>query len=210
MNMTWATFYLICFVTGFTFSALSLLGGIGKLHFPGRGHWFHLGHAGTHAAGGMGRGGGAGGRTMAQGPLSPAHLPFFSFFSTMAFLTWFGGTGYLLTEYSSFWFLLALGLATVSGLAGAGVIFWFLARVLLAHEKQLDPADFELVGVLGRISIPIREGGTGEIIFSQAGTRRVSGARSEDGTAIARGTEVAITRYERGIAYVRRWEDLAK
>jgi hypothetical protein len=66
------------------------------------------------------------------------------------------------------------------------------------------------VGVLGRISSPIREGGTGEIIFSQAGTRQTCGARSESGEALPRGIEVIVTRYEHGIAYVRRWEDLAE
>ncbi len=55
----------------------------------------------------------------------------------------------------------------------------------------------------------IREGGTGELIYSQAGTRRVCGARSEDGSAILRGTEVVVTRYERGIAYVRPWSEIA-
>ena len=39
--------------------------------------------------------------------------------------------------------------------------------------------------------------------------RRVAGARSEDGTAIAKGAEVVVQRYEKGIAYVRRWEDMA-
>jgi hypothetical protein len=38
--------------------------------------------------------------------------------------------------------------------------------------------------------------------------RRVSGARSDDGTAIPKGTEVVVERYEKGIAYVRRWEDM--
>jgi hypothetical protein len=33
-------------------------------------------------------------------------------------------------------------------------------------------------------------------------------ARSEDGTEIQRGAEVIVTRYENGIAYVRRWEEL--
>ena len=33
------------------------------------------------------------------------------------------------------------------------------------------------------------------------------GARSEDGSAIAKGTEIMVTRYERGIAYVRVWDD---
>jgi hypothetical protein len=57
--------------------------------------------------------------------------------------------------------------------------------------------------------MPIREGGTGEIIYSQAGTRRSCGARAEDGSAIAKGTEVVVTRYERGIAYVRLWTEMA-
>ncbi len=66
-----------------------------------------------------------------------------------------------------------------------------------------------MVGVLGRLSIPIRAGGTGELIYSQEGTRRVAGARSEDGAAIPKGAEVVVTRYEKGIAYVRPWEELA-
>jgi hypothetical protein len=65
-----------------------------------------------------------------------------------------------------------------------------------------------MIGVLGKLSIPIREGGTGEIVFSQEGVRHVSGARSDDGTAIPKGTEVVVQRYEKGIAYVRRWEDM--
>jgi hypothetical protein len=64
-----------------------------------------------------------------------------------------------------------------------------------------------MVGVLGKLSIGIRSGGTGELIYAQQGTRRVAGARSEDGQPIARGSEVMVTRYEKGIAYVRPWED---
>jgi hypothetical protein len=59
------------------------------------------------------------------------------------------------------------------------------------------------------LSIPIRAGGTGELIYSQEGTRRVAGARSEDGTAIPKGVEVMVTRYEKGIAYVQPWVDPA-
>ena len=105
--------------------------------------------------------------------------------------------------------VLALGIATLSGIGGASVVFWFLAKVLMRREEALDPADYDMVGVLGRMSIPIRPGGTGELIYSQQGTRHVTGARSEDGTAIPKGVEVMVTRYERGIAYVRPWDDLA-
>lgn len=96
-----------------------------------------------------------------------------------------------------------------SGLVAATIVSLFLIKVLLAHDSSLDPADFDLVGVLGSVNVGIRAGGTGEIIFSQAGSRHVAGARSDDGSAIAKGTEVVVTRYEKGIAYVRGWEEMA-
>ena len=129
--------------------------------------------------------------------------------SLAAFLAWFGGTGYLLTRFSSVWVGLGLLLSVGSGVVGGGIIFLFLSRVLISDEENMDPADYEMVGVLGRLCVSIREGGTGEILYSQAGTRRVCGARSEDGSAIAKGAEVVVTRYEKGIAYVRLWSEMS-
>jgi membrane protein implicated in regulation of membrane protease activity len=193
--MTWAMFYLVCFLVGVTLSVLSFLGG--SLHLP---HvHFHVPHGGAHVAGGVHAAGGTG-----------SEMPFLNFGTITAFLAWFGGTGYLLTRYSSLVVAGVLTLAIVAGLVGATIVFWFLAKVLLKHDRDLDPADYERVGVLGRISSPIRAGGTGEIIFSQEGTRQTCGARSENGEALLRGTEVIVTRYEHGIAYVRRWEEMAK
>ncbi|PYV88640.1 MAG: hypothetical protein DMG90_13990 [Acidobacteria bacterium] len=189
--MSWATFYLVCFVAGFLLSLFSFLGGIhwGLPH--GIGAHAH-GHSGTHSHIGPG---------LILSVLSPVTLA--------AFLAWFGGTGYLLTRYSTLWFALGLGVATISGIIGAGIVFLFLTRVLISDDACLDPADFEMTGVLGRVSSPIREGGTGEIIYSQAGTRRTCGARAEDGAAIAKGSEIVVTRYEKGIAYVRLWTEIA-
>ena len=188
--MTWSDFYLTCFLVGFGLSALAFLAGTVHLHLP----HLHL-HHGVHMPSGR-----AGGR---------ADLSFFNFVTIAAFLAWFGGTGYLLERYYHVWVVLALGIATLSGIGGASVVFWFLAKVLMRREEALDPADYDMVGVLGRMSIPIRPGGTGELIYSQQGTRHVTGARSEDGIAIPKGAEVMVTRYERGIAYVRPWEDPA-
>ena len=44
--------------------------------------------------------------------------------------------------------------------------------------------------------------------FSQEGVRRSAPARTEDGTAMPKGMEVVVTRYEKGVAYVRPWEEL--
>ncbi len=133
-----------------------------------------------------------------------------NFATVTVFLAWFGGTGYLLTRHSTLVVALVMLMAIALGLTGSAIVFNFIVRLLLPHDRALDPADYERVGVLGRIISPIREGGTGEMIFSQEGTRVTCGARSEDGHALPRDTEVVVTRYEHGIAYVRRWEDFAR
>jgi len=96
-----------------------------------------------------------------------------------------------------------------TGIVGAAIVFLFLTRVLISNEENMDSADYEMVGVLGRISMSIRENGTGEIIYSQAGTRRTCGARSENGSALEKGAEIVVTRYNKGIAYVRLWEEMS-
>jgi hypothetical protein len=221
--MTWADFYLICFATGFGFSFLSfVMGGsrTGRFHLP----HFH-GHAGgahfppaatpaqnpvaaltTHVASHANAGAPhpAGARAAPGSAVSP-----FNFVTATAFLAWFGGTGYLLTRYSGLWVGFALMVSVIGGLMGGGIVFLFLTKVLISQEENMDPADYEMVGVLGRVCSSIRSGGTGEIIYSQVGSRRVCGARSEDSSAIAKGSEVVVTRYEKGIAYVRLWSELS-
>src|SRR5438270_5746395 len=140
--MTWSAFYLICFLVGFGMSVLSLLSGSVHLHLP----HLHLDH-GVHFGHGHGGSGGHGGAA------------WFNFGTMAAFLAWFGGTGYLLEHYYGVWFVAALGIATLSGLGGASVVFWFLAKFLMSHDEALDPADFDMVGMLGRLSMPIRQGG---------------------------------------------------
>jgi len=212
----WSDFYLICFAIGFCFSFFSFVfggGRFGRLHLPHfHGHSVphlpapsgaaaHAPLAGGHAPGAASHPTSA--TQAARSGVSPFNPP-----SLAAFLAWFGGTGYLLTRFSSMWVGLGLLLSVVSGLVGGGIIFLFLCRVLISADENMDPADYEMVGVLGRLCVSIREGGTGEILYSQAGTRRVCGARSEDGTAIAKASEVVVTRYEKGIAYVRLWSEM--
>jgi membrane protein implicated in regulation of membrane protease activity len=188
--MTWETFYFFCFCVGFLCSLVSFLAGTTHLHL-------HI-PRGMHVHGAQG----AGGKGSVQSPIN--------FGTVAAFLAWFGGVGFLLSRYSSLLAVLALALALLSGLAGSALVFWFLFKVLLKHDRDLDPADYEMIGVLGRLSTRVLENGTGEIIFSQNGVRRAASARSEDGRPIARGVEVVVTRYERGIAYVRPWEEMSE
>jgi len=190
--MNWPQIFLGCFLIGFVLSALSFAFGIvnAHLHVP----WEHHVHAGAwHVGNGPGP---------AVGPINFATLT--------AFLAWFGGTGYLLTSQFRWLALPAVGLSVVLGLCGAAAVFWIMARVLWSPHENMQSADYHMVGVLGRLSHPIREGGIGELIYSRKGARQSCGARSADGHAIERGAEVVVTEYERGIAAVRRWSDLAE
>ena len=130
-----------------------------------------------------------------------------NFGSIAAFIMWFGGVGLILARFSGIALLLVFGGAIAGGLAGATIIFLFVARVLAPGDKPLDPADYRMVGALGKVSSRVAARGTGEMIFVQQGRRVGVPIRSENGQTLAAGTEVVVTRYEDGIAYVRSWEE---
>jgi membrane protein implicated in regulation of membrane protease activity len=197
----WEGFYFACFVAGLALSVVSLVGGMGHInwHFHGF-HATHVPHVGHgvahHTAGGAGRG--------------SATVPWWNAFSIMVFLCWFGAAGYLLTRYGSFVTGMVFLLAAACGLAGGALIFLFLTRVMLPHEKELTAEETAVTGVVGRVSSPIRAGGTGEVLYEQLGARRSVPARADLGEPIQKDEEVFVVRYEQGVAYVRRWEDIAE
>ena len=183
--MKWEAFYLICFGVGLILSVISFASGIGHL-----GH-FHLGHV-HHGSAGHG-----------ETSVSPVNM-----FTAMAFLCWFGGAGYLLSHYRLAVGPVIFAMASGTGLFGAALIFGFLTRVLLPRERVLLPEDTEMRGVLATVSSPLKANGVGEILFSLDGTRRGAAARSESGEAIPRDAQVLVMRYEEGVAWVRRFDDL--
>ena len=132
----------------------------------------------------------------------------FNLTSILAFLTWFGGVGYLVRNGLDWHWTVALVLAVVGGLVAAYIVRWFVVTVLRAGGDTLDPKEFERVGVLARVTSSIRSGGVGEIVWEQHGSRMVTSARAATPEPIARGTEVLILRVERGIAVVEPFEGL--
>ena len=204
--MTWSDFYLFCFIFGFSLSVLSFLAGAFHLDLPFKMH-FHLG---GHHAGHGGGGGLRGGAAAKGGARAGAHISWFNASTAMAFLAWFGGTGYILSTRSHLVAMASLGFSTLSGLIAGWIVFKFMAKLIRGGDSELREDDYRIEGAVGSISVPIREQGTGEVIFSLAGVRRGAGARTEDGKPIEKGAEVVIERYEKGIAYVRRWDEFTK
>jgi membrane protein implicated in regulation of membrane protease activity len=196
--MTWTDFYLLCFIVGFTLSVLSFLGGAAHIHLPFK---WHLPFHGWH------HGSGFAGRGM---PHVRGGLSWFNAMTIMTFLAWFGGIGYILSTHSRLVATAALLIAVSAGIFGAGVVFKFMAKIVKVSDAHMLDWDYRIEGTIGTVSSAIRENGTGEMIFEQRGVRKSVGARSEDGQPLPNGTEVAITRYEDGIAYVKKWEEFTK
>lgn len=180
--MTLTTFFSACLLFGLALSALSFLGGSHHVHFHLHGHGAH---------------GGKGGGSK------------FNFGTIAAFIMWFGGVGLILTMFSGVALFLIFGGAIAGGLAGATIIFLFVARVLAPGDKPLDPADYRMVGALGKVSSRVAARGTGEMIFVQQGRRVGVPIRSDNGEPLPAGTEVVVTKYEDGIAWVKTWDEFS-
>jgi hypothetical protein len=192
--MTWSDFYLFCFLVGFSLSVLSFLAGAVHLHLPVK--WHPPFHHGGHQGAGIAKGG--------------AHLSWFNASTVLAFLAWFGGTGYLLTRHSNLVALASLSLAVASGLAGGWLVYRFMFRLLQNTDAEMNEWDYRHEGSVGKVSISIPANGAGEVIFEQHGIRRSAGAKSDDGSSIEKGAEVVISRYEKGMAFVRRWDEFTR
>jgi membrane protein implicated in regulation of membrane protease activity len=222
--MSWPDIFLLCFAVGTLWALASLLLGGMHLGHTGSGHaaghmgHAHLGHAGhggvPHGHGGVPHG--HGGHALPHAKVTRSAGPDLSWVGSMAnpscaavFLAWFGGVGYLLMRHSGLAFWIDLALALALGVGGAWILAAFL-RFLQSREQPLNPADYDLVGVLGEVTSTIRADGVGELIYVRDGARRALCARSEDRQEIRRGEEVVVTRFEKGIAYVRTWEAMTQ
>jgi membrane protein implicated in regulation of membrane protease activity len=194
------TLFLACFIFGALFTLASLV--LGNVHLGhiqlghgGHAHLGHAGHVGHHAP-----------HVHAESGEQSGQLPWLNASSLVGGLTWFGAAGYLLVRLGD-WALPAV----VLGALLAGALGWYLvARFLglvLAGESEMDPADYRLEGTVGKITVRIPAGGTGEVIFSKAGARRSEAARALGDVPIPRGTEVVITHYADGFATVQPWAE---
>jgi len=185
-----------CFAFGLLFTAATfLLGGFGGTGSHGGAHGLLSGITGSHASAANGHG---------AGNVSP-----FSLSTLSAFLTWFGGAGYLLTRYSPLAALAVLLAALLFGTVGGALFFMAIARFIVPRLTVLHPDDFRVPGAVARVTSTIQPNGIGEIVYTLGGTRHADGARSESGELIERGTQVLILRVDRGIAYVEPWETFA-
>jgi hypothetical protein len=132
----------------------------------------------------------------------------FSPYSLLILLLIFGLVGYLLHVAANFGAVLTVVLALLAGDAAAISTSLLLTRIFIQGSgEELGSESSRLEGRLGEVSMAIRPGGVGEVLFPGAsGGRQSIGARGVDGEAIAAGTEVVILSTSGGIATVQTWE----
>jgi len=210
-----STFFLATFLIGFGLTLVSFL--LGAIDASGIGHGGHMGgHVGDLSGGHAGdlSGGHAGHVDVGHGhahagDASHANATSVSpvnFQTLVAFMMGFGGFGYLAAGRSPILgLLIAIPVGVAGGLATAWIIYKWL-RFLVRHERPLPPTSY--VGTVGKLTVGIREGGTGEVVYTKNDTRAVDSARGVDGKVIAKGETVVIMRYERGVAYVQRLSEV--
>ena len=206
MVSDWLTnVFLFTFLFGLLFTVVSLVLGVTHVGGLDSGHnvHVHVGHGDTH----IGHAGHAAhdghGGAEAEGP-GMLNMP-----TIMAFLTWFGGAGYIFSRTFGWGGFFTVPLALASGFAGASIMFTLLARLLWPMmSKPMNSADYELPGTPARVVSFIREGGVGEIVYTRGGSRFTAGARCVDERPVAKGAEVVIIKYERGMAYVQPVQDI--
>jgi hypothetical protein len=218
------TFYLICFLAGVGFSVLSLLSMVGHSLTAGGGH-AHVPHVHGHAHGHASAHGHAHAHAGQQSAgnvvksaqhavadvtheMSTPWLVRLNIAALVFFLAVFGGIGALLTQSTPLPQIATAVIAAAGGVGGSVAVNRLMAA-LAARERPLEALSY--YGTPARVTIPIRDGGgTGEIIYTVEGTRRCSGARSDDGAGIGKDADVVILRYDKGIAYVAAFDDGAQ
>lgn len=132
----------------------------------------------------------------------------FNVSSILAFITWFSGATYLVRNGLGWFVGFAIVIGLVVGIAGAWAIAWFLYSFLRKNSPELNPADWDEIGQIGKVTGTIFPTGIGEMIFERHGTRHAIPARTKDGTGIERDVEVVIMDIERGVAIVQPWREL--
>lgn len=183
--------FLVCFIVGLGLTVASLLLGS---------HSIHMGHSG--AAGGHGADSAHG---LDAGGLH-FHLGFLNTMTVATFLAWFGGVGYLVVRYAAVGAAVGALVAVIAGVAGGGIVMFFLNHVLLRGQTLLADIVAATPGTTARVTSAIYPGYAGEVTYTLEGTTRTASARAADSEEIPRDTEVVILKYENGTAYVATWE----
>jgi membrane protein implicated in regulation of membrane protease activity len=108
-----------------------------------------------------------------------------------AFVTAFG-VGGIVARYYELSHPAASGVGIASGVVMAGIVYQF-AKLLYSQQASSELQMTRLIGRTAEVSVAIPAHGVGQISLSVSGERTEHVARSKDGQAVPRGSDVVIT-----------------
>ncbi|HVB25279.1 MAG TPA: hypothetical protein VNG51_25300 [Ktedonobacteraceae bacterium] len=211
--------FIACFLFGLLFFVGTIL--LGNLGHGQAAHATHTGgHVPTHVGGQsvshishtVNHGTHAGvhhGATASHQSNNLSIAPFLNPTTIALFLLGFGFFGYVSHNTAQFVLPFTLVLAALGGLVVAALLLVLVSRLFGDSEGATIQDVSDRTGLLGKVSIGIRENNVGEIIYvSPGGMRKSIPARSVSGQSIESGQEVVVVNYQRGggIAEVDTWE----
>lgn len=132
-------------------------------------------------------------------------VPGISFFSPTVlacFVTAFGACGLILSRIpstSSVW--ISAPISAIAGVTMAFLAFFLFNYLFKQTQASSESRVASLVGQNASIVTPIPANGVGEIAYVQGGSRYTAPARTENGTPVAAGRPVRITRVVGGTQF---------
>jgi membrane protein implicated in regulation of membrane protease activity len=108
-----------------------------------------------------------------------------------AFVTAFG-VGGVVARYYNLSHPASSGVGIATGAVMAGLVYQF-AKILYSQQASSELHMSRLVGHSAEVTVAIPADGVGQISLSVAGERTEHVARSKDGRAVTRGTQVVVT-----------------
>jgi len=108
-----------------------------------------------------------------------------------SFLTAFG-VGGVVARYYGLSHPAASGVGAVAGAVMSTLVYEF-ARILYSQQASSEIHMSGLIGRTAEVTVPIPQGGVGQITMTFGGERTEHIARSADGRAVPRGAEVVVT-----------------
>jgi len=166
--------YLVCFFLGLGFAIISgLLSGV----FSGGAE----AHVDVGGGGDVDMGGGHGDAghgaamdgTVHFSPMSPVVLAMF--------IATFGGSGIIFKKVLALPLAAHIPLALVSALGIAACVFYLFYKVFAITQSSSEAHASEVIGMEAEVTVPIPNGGLGEIAYTIAGSRYTNPARTGDG-----------------------------
>ncbi|MBN1318624.1 MAG: NfeD family protein [Anaerolineales bacterium] len=134
-------------------------------------------------------------------------FPSISSFTISSFVTGFGAAGMIANMAFNVTAVISLIWAFVGGILVGGVMQLFYGGVLLKSQGSSEVRISDLAGMVAEVTVPIAEGGKGQIAFISQGRRVTFSARAADNLSIARGSQVKILRIVGSTAVVRPFDE---